>query len=690
MKKRKLIFYTILLALITSLSIGLVSVFNHQGSNYHAIKEVVESEVSSMVLQLSIDAGKKPTLLIDDKEDLELTTLFQSNVAQNSKEVLNDKYLRYTVIDTKTHDVLSTNVDGGIKVEGNDSYFLLELEFQKDNTIIQKDRYGVRTYYPFREVIYHNNYGSYDDALAETYEMNSKLELPQDISFIIDVDSEVLNDSSSYLYNRSMVYNEDFMMYSFMGMSIGFVLLFVLILFTPMAVLKTVGSYQFISKQKALFTITVVGFISSSLGVAGIFLADVTTSGKLLSWIQKFFVIPYGMSVPDAKSLIFIVNVLTWMAFFYVLSLVAYYLKYMFADGFGRFLVEDTVMGSFLRFIKKTINSVLSIDLTRRNNLLIFMSVLGLMLMVAFLAQLGFIGVLLIMVLALALVLHIMKKQDEISLQYVELLETIRQIGNGNFNDISEDAENGLFKLAYQALAYVRVGFKEAVREEVKSQNMRTELLTNVSHDLKTPVTGIRNYVELLQNPDTTPEQRVEYTEKLNVYSNRLTTLIDDLFELSKVNSGSIQLNKEAINIVSLLEQVYAEHHSEFESRNLTPIWKIEDEIPSVELDGNKTHRIFDNIFTNVIKYSLENTRVYINVESSDKLIVEVKNIAKQQLDFNPDEIVERFVRGDKSRNQQGSGLGLSIVQSFTQAQDGDVKIETDGDLFKITLNFPI
>ena len=274
---------------------------------------------------------------------------------------------------------------------------------------------------------------------------------------------------------------------------------------------------------------------------------------------------------------------------------------------------------------------------------------------------------------------------------YGVILKQTSALKEGNFHvEISDDV--GIFESMKDDLQDIRIGFEKAVKEEMKSQNMKTELISNVSHDLKTPLTGIRNYIELLQQEGISEEQCQEYLKMLEQYSHRLQVLMDDLFEISKANSGNIQLEMTKLDIIALVEQVQAECSEGIAEHNLEVIWSLPSE-PHVYvmLDGNKAYRIFENLLINVQRYAMEHTRVYIDIKKYANYVrIECKNISKDPLNFEPSEIIERFVRGDKSRHDGGSGLGLAIVKSFTEAMQGTFTIETDGDLFKAILTFPI
>ena len=188
--------------------------------------------------------------------------------------------------------------------------------------------------------------------------------------------------------------------------------------------------------------------------------------------------------------------------------------------------------------------------------------------------------------------------------------------------------------------------------------------------------------------PSISEEDKKSYLERLNQYTDRLSILITDLFEVSKANSGNIALEYSDINIIEFIEQVCAENEELLQAKNLQLVTNLPEKEIHVCLDGNKTYRIFENLFTNISKYALENTRVFLDVKDiGNSVVIIMKNTSKAPLDFDSD-ITERFVRGDKSRHESGSGLGLAIVKSFTEVQNGTFMIETDGDLFKSILSF--
>lgn len=234
-------------------------------------------------------------------------------------------------------------------------------------------------------------------------------------------------------------------------------------------------------------------------------------------------------------------------------------------------------------------------------------------------------------------------------------------------------------------------GVKVSQREQAKSERLKTELITNVSHDLRTPLTSIITYSELLKNQELTPEDREAYVQIIDRKAKRLKILIDDLFEASKMASGNVELNKEKVDLVQLIQQGLAEHNEEIDNSGLSFRVSTPEKPVYAYVDGQKLWRAFDNLIGNILKYSLENTRVYISLRvSNGKAKIEFKNVTKYELGENTDELFERFKRGDTSRHTEGSGLGLAIAKSIVDLHDGDMDIEIDGDLFKISITLNI
>ena len=289
---------------------------------------------------------------------------------------------------------------------------------------------------------------------------------------------------------------------------------------------------------------------------------------------------------------------------------------------------------------------------------------------------------------SIILFLFLRKYLDQVQEQYKSVLRTTSRLAAGDLDtEISEDA--GIFNPVQDELRKIREGFRRAVEEEMKSERMKTDLVTNVSHDLKTPLTAIITYVDLLKN-EKDEEKRKEYIGILEKKSQRLKVLIEDLFEISKATSHNVTLHFMKLDIIGLLKQIELEYDKNLKAEGLEVKWDVPEEKVIVELDSEKAYRIFENLIVNISKYALPNTRVFIEVkEEQDNVSVRMKNVSAAELNFNADEITDRFVRGDVSRNTEGSGLGLSIAKSFTELMHGTLKISTEADLFRVEIVFP-
>ena len=228
-----------------------------------------------------------------------------------------------------------------------------------------------------------------------------------------------------------------------------------------------------------------------------------------------------------------------------------------------------------------------------------------------------------------------------------------------------------------------------AAQKQLKSERMKTELITNVSHDIKTPLTSIINYVDLLQMPHT-PEQEKAYLEVLSRQSQRMKTLIEDLMEMSKASTGNIQVEIGKIDAVEAVNQALGEFTDKLSAAGLTPVFHQSEETVYLLADGRLLWRAMSNVLSNAVKYALPGTRLYVDVTGvEDKAVISFKNISGAQLNISAEELMERFVRGDSSRNTEGSGLGLNIAKSLMELQKGQLQLLVDGDLFKVTLVFP-
>ncbi len=240
-------------------------------------------------------------------------------------------------------------------------------------------------------------------------------------------------------------------------------------------------------------------------------------------------------------------------------------------------------------------------------------------------------------------------------------------------------------------LSNLSAGLSRAVEERLKSERFKTELITNVSHDLKTPLTSIINYVDLLKHLDIQDETARGYIDVLDRKSQRLKTLTEDLVEASKAASGTLAVQLERLDVGQLVEQAVAEYEERLEQAGLTTVVNIPQRSCTVMADGRHLWRILDNLLGNCTKYAMPGTRVYLDVEEIlNRCVITVKNISADPLNIPAEDLLKRFVRGDSSRSTEGSGLGLSIARNLTAAQGGEFDLVVDGDLFKAIVTFPL
>ena len=277
-------------------------------------------------------------------------------------------------------------------------------------------------------------------------------------------------------------------------------------------------------------------------------------------------------------------------------------------------------------------------------------------------------------------------------MQRQKLLTAIQEINSEEGN--MRISESGLFAINRQMAAAVNDlgdGLRHALQEQMKSERMKADLITNVSHDLKTPLTSIINYVDLLKREELHNEKANEYLEVLDQKSQRLKQLTEDLVEASRASSGNVVLDIRRIDVKELLMQTSGEFVERFEARGLQLVENFPQNPQYVDADGRRLWRIIENLFRNVEKYAMPHTRVYLDlINDGDRVAFSLKNISENPLNISPEELTERFTRGDESRSTEGSGLGLSIAKDLTEIQQGTFEIYLDGDLFKVTVSFPI
>lgn len=316
---------------------------------------------------------------------------------------------------------------------------------------------------------------------------------------------------------------------------------------------------------------------------------------------------------------------------------------------------------------------------------------------IAFLAGIGFVGaamsgelliiyVVLLFFIALPAFLIFLSQTGYMN----RIMKQTKDMAEGRLTSEIKVKRRSLFAEHAKNLNALREGVRTSMTEQAKSERLKTELITNVSHDLRTPLTSIITYTDLLKNPNLTEEERAQYIDVLDKKSIRLKTLIEDLFEVSKMASGNIELSKQQVDLTQLMQQALGEHKEAIAKAQLDLRVTMPEQPIYAVVDGQKIWRVIDNLIVNALKYSLEGTRVYVVLkQQGSSAEFTVKNVSKFELNDNVEELTERFKRADASRHTDGSGLGLAIAQSIVDLHNGRMAIEVDGDLFKVTVLIP-
>ena len=425
----------------------------------------------------------------------------------------------------------------------------------------------------------------------------------------------------------------------------------------------------------------------------------------------QVFSASYGENLNDAISLA--ANAVIWFVYFTVVYWLAGCVREIFVlkksylrerslcvkfllwlKNGGNSMTEEIkklVLGcwrTFKAFCRHQYEALLHIDFRDNTNKTILRIVLLNFAVIFVISMFWMYGIWVLIIYSVGLFIFLRKYLNKVQEQYQGILKSTNQLAEGNL-DFPITGDVGIFAPVQNELKRIQTGFKKAVSEEVKSERMKTDLITNVSHDLKTPLTAIITYVDLVKN-ETDEEKRKEYIGVLERKSLRLKVLIEDLFEISKATSRTVTLHYMKIDIVDLLKQVGLEYDSNIRNANLEMKWNLPEHKIVLWLDSQKTYRIFENMIVNITKYAMPHTRVYIDMKETEQDVrISMKNVSSAELNFNTDEITDRFVRGDVSRNTEGSGLGLAIVKSFVELQHGTLQISTEADLFKAEIVFP-
>ncbi|MEG2017669.1 MAG: sensor histidine kinase [Clostridium sp.] len=600
--------------------------------------------------------------------------------------LLTEDYLNieYFSIDTKSK-ITNTNIESEIKVLENgdiDTNSIRE-DYYQYYVVVNYDDYGkvkVKNIYGANEYEleqYLNNHNSkylfeYTFDLKPINNTNYFLGVPKELKYVDRIYWDILKESLSNSYGEAALI--------FIAIGIGFVVLAGLLI--PYRKAKEIIGFNIVSKTP----LEIIGIITG-LNIFLTVAAAMYMISECVAGVPGRFIGGIIGEITLKPGIYYLVNFIVWIVIFTVYFNVGLMLKHIFKTGLKKYFF-GRVLGFVGRYIKRTIRALAEVDLTKKNNKAILKVILINGVIVSLFCFAWFFGIIGVVIYSVAVFLLINKYTDEISNKYKMLSDATKMIAEGNL-DVKIEEDLGIFEPLKDDLERIQSGFKKAVDEEVKSQKMKTELISNVSHDLKTPLTAIITYVDLLKDVNLEEEKRAQYLDTLDRKAQRLQFLIEDLFEVSKATSGNITLNIEAVDVVALMKQTLLELEDKLQSSSLILRKNFPEEKVILQLDSLRTFRVFENLISNITKYAMANTRVYIDIIDKEEFVeITLKNMAAEEINFNVENIVERFVRGDESRNTEGSGLGLAIAKSFVELQGGSLNIEVDGDLFKVIINF--
>lgn len=698
-KKKKRVFVLGLVALLSVISIGMILLCRNIQSENQGTQTVDVSAVSREMLLFMLDQTR---VVNKDYSVLSLGEDVPYSIRSELEYVMEEELLtaRADFINSPNFAYRITNTATGEKTEGGDTSLFVKdhqmystFTYDADGNVTSTGDY-VSTDFTYMSVyqLLKNSISISTSNARETYEIYGKsipksqiqLRVPQNLKAEFAIPQNLTENNDIIWYNTgNLVHGE--MSGRFLAVTCCMMVFFIglYILFYPVSVEQEVNPFAFMRKIKAEIKWAFLGTVLCLAYIGMAFLGVYTMTGELQTALQMLG-IPYAELVPVVLQFIgmMLTGLFTAMGIFEI--------KYMLTSGFCRYWKEDSLIGSICGNVKRRFEKLSEVDLSDKTDTVLLKYVLIQMVIVGVIACFWSFGIVLSVLYSVLLFFYIRKKLKKVQKDYQVLLKEAHQLADGRFDEeIIQDV--GIFNALGEEFKNVRTGFEKAVCEEMKSQNMKTELISNVSHDLKTPLTGIKNYAELLGQNNVSEQDKQVYLENLQHYIDRLNNLIEDLFEVSKVNSGNIELNPVELNVVALIQQAQAETEDLLKQKNLTVILDAPENGIVQALDGDKTYRIFENLFTNIAKYTLPGTRVYVSATAQPEYTeIVFKNISEAQMNFTPEEIVERFVRGDKSRHKSGSGIGLAIVKSFTEVQNGTFSIEIDGDLFKAVVRFKV
>ncbi|MCC0721136.1 sensor histidine kinase [Clostridioides sp. ZZV14-6104] len=578
--------------------------------------------------------------------------------------------------------------------------FYLVMNFDKDGKVNIVDSYGVNQNIISQMLLSKSR----EDLMNTDLGGNSisyKLSPIKNKTLVYAVPKVISQDSSYSSYNDyGMIYSSDDISgyinnvennsyYKISAMIIKIIVSIVVIVAVvfPYRKFKELLGFEIITRIPLEILFIAIAIIQGIVDLYPTGIISNTLNGNYVKYL-----INNDISSKMANILVSSMNLIYWFVVFSIIFVFIALLKHILNFGIKEYFVKNTLTGMFLKWFKKSskvvINQVRMTNLKEKPNKTIAIILSVNLLIIVIMCSMWFFGIILALIYSVVLFKLLSDYSKKTICEYNQLLDVTKKISDGNLEVNMED-DLGFFNPIKDELGNIQSGFKKAVDEEVKSQKMKTELISNVSHDLKTPLTSIITYIDLLKDENITDENRKIYIDTLDRKSQRLQHLIEDLFEVSKVNSGDVHLNIVNVDIISLMKQTLLELDDKIAESSLKVRNNFSSEKIILPLDSQRTFRVFENLIINISKYAMPNSRVYVDILETDRQVnIMLKNMSATEIDFSVDDIMERFVRGDKSRNTEGSGLGLAIAKSFVELQGGKMKIDIDGDLFKVTITF--
>lgn len=523
----------------------------------------------------------------------------------------------------------------------------------------------------------------------ETWEMIEKDGLLGDVALYV-TGSGIKADFHAYYYGRNTVSTLAYLDAG-VGMILALTALGIALLGLLWPALRSARPWRDDRLCRCSFeTVFVLGCTVFSFGALIVKMIAGVAGGRAQKALRQYI----SVTEVDAEFLVDVFNLLVLALFFFFWWYVGVYARALRELGIREYIRQRSLVYRFFPYMKRKFKgiyrSMTHVDLTRNAHAAIIKVLVVNAVILFMISLLWFGGLALTLAYSVVLYFILRKYVSDLQRKYRILLDAVDEIAEGNLN-VSINEDLGVFEPFREQLFKIQDGLKKAVDTEFRSQKMKVELITNMSHDLKTPLTAIITYVNLLKDESITPEQSREYLATLDRKSLRLKSLIEDLFEFSKANSDNVTLNIMDVDVMNLVKQVAFEMSDKLGESGLDVRMNLTEERVILPLDSQKTYRVYENLFGNIAKYALEGTRVYVNgFRLDDTVVITLKNISSQEITVEAADLTERFVRGDCSRNTEGSGLGLAIAKSFTELQGGKLEVEVDGDLFKVITTWRI